>query len=1343
MPLLPYVVAFVCIVFAFPGHAEPKRFQSVSVADGLAQNSVYSIIQRDDGQLWIGTADGLSVYDGSGFRNFYRNRASSGGLQDNYISSLIDLGGAGVLVGTQGGGLSLLDPVTLLGPAWKSGTSGSGLPHDDINHLAAGPDNSVLIATSGGLAWFDITRREILSGDAFPLPGLAAPARRPMRLSLTLSDRRILLGFAEGGGILHDIARGTSQAVRLPTASGVPPPRIQSAAEDAQGRIWLATDSLGLLVSQPDGRFVPPELAPGDRLPDDIMYVLPAGDGRLWIATWTEGVFRYDPQTRQLANFRAEGPHSPGSNALLTLFIDRTGSLWVGTFDAGLSQAAMTDDPFTAYFPDDSGLRGPVNPTIWALEPDGTDGLWVGTREGMSRLDRSSHRFRTVALPDGIRDIRALLTLPQGLLIASYRNGLHLMSPSGQIHPAFDSEPFPGFATVQHRLLHQDRNGLIWLGTHQGLFLFSPELAPLAHFAAGPEPDRLPHNRIRAIYEAPDGTIWIGTSGGLSRHMADRPGLGTFETFTASTGLLPDDDVRAIHIDAARPGQIFAGTGGGLAILTPATRQARFLLREDGLPNETFYSLVPDHAGRLWAGTNNGLVRIDTRDLSMTTYRPRDGLPMAEFNFNAWTGLADGNIAMGGIGGLVLFDPDRIGTSDAAPVLSLGDAPWLTHPVTAPATLELAARVVHFAEPDANRLHWRLNNGAWRSATGTRHNLILPDLDWGDHRLELAGESSGGQRSAVRSLSFHIGPPFWARPGFIVLTAASLAMAVLLGALVMRGRARRHAIRLEAIISQRTGELTNALALAEQRREEIAANALDRNQFFGAMSHELKTPLSVVRSALERLQERGEFARGDRPLLGLALRGVARLGLLAEEMATTVSTPRADLHGRIVADIESTVAAMVDGYASQAADRDQQLQRLDAADLGVALVNPVAIDRILSNLLSNAVRHASPGSRIDFTAGWTSDQGIRFIVTTAGPPLPEADFLAARRFLTDESGRPALRGLEIICDTLRRAGGSIARSGDGLCLTVDIPARRQAALIHSGTGIAANFLPDDVPAPAPPGWITGRHILIVEDSREIATLLAMILAEDGIRTTIRSNVKQARLVLERDPVDILICDVQLPGGTGIELGQWLRGTSAFAHIPLIYVTAADLAALQPQTDALVAEAVIGKPFHAADIRRTIRRVLRTIGSNVDHSLRQARAGSGIGAAAEGSPGALGGRDQRILRELALMFETEPAAASVTRLAGRLAMSRRSLERQLPGLFGGASFGQLLRRHRVTVTQAALRRGERLSAIAQTLGLADARSLSRIFEAETGLRPEVWLAQDSAADPASSTADPAN
>lgn len=1321
---------FAACLMTAPLGAEPRRFETISINEGLAQNSIYAVLQREDGRLWIGTADGLSVFDGAGFEQINRRREGLDGLRDNYISALLDLGEYGVLVGTLGGGMSLLDPVSHSGPNWKKGTGGAQLAHDDVASLDHGPEGQVLVAGPGGLALFNPESGQIrLPHDLSP--GLRIAAAQPLRLARQLSDGRILLAFAEGSGAIHDPKQDITTALVLPD----PAISIQTVAEGPGGRIWLGTDRLGVLTEGADGSFVPLKPAGGMALPEDIMSLLCDTEGRIWIATWTDGLFRYDPATERLVNFRKGGLHSLSTNALQHLFLDRTGSLWIGTFDAGLARTGLGRDAFTAYFPDPAGIRGPVNATVWTLADDGADGLWVGTREGLARLDRRTNRFTAETLPGGITDVRALLPLPEGLLVATLRHGLLLRTADGSYRPAFQSDPFEDFASVRHRLLMQDREGQIWLGTQSGLFLFDRNLQPLARFGT----ESLPHERIRALYQAADGVIWVGTSGGLSRWL---PGENRFLTMGQASNLLPDSDVRAIWSDGER---LFVGTGGGLAVIDIAAETTRFVLREHGLPNETFYSLVPetapgpagDKVQALWAGSNNGLIRIDTESLAIEVFHTRDGLPMAEFNFNAWAKLADGAIAMGGIGGLATFDPAAIHDNQLPPILSVTRsslAPEMQ--LNAPATVTLDVASIHYAEPGSNRLHWQLSGGEWQISTGTRHALVLPDLGWGEYELTLIGESSGEIRALPQTVRFHIGPPVWAQPGFVLLGFASLAIAVFAGATLMRARAGRHAQRLERDIRERTEALWQAKELAEISRREAVENALDRNQFFAAMSHELKTPLTVAFSALERLKSRTSLARIDTTLLDVAHKAIGRLATLSDEMARAVRAPRSDLRGRVVADLESIVVALFDTYAAQGEDRGLTVLREGDSDLGIALVNLASVDRVVSNLLSNAMRHTWAGSRVAFYAGWPEEGWLRFSTSTGGPPIPPATLAAAMGFLRGEETRSAMRGLEIICDTVHRSGGRLEVSPDGLRITVDLPAIRDAALeAEEATDMPpqANAAPEPSANPVAgpdcgtPVWMAGKRVLIVEDNREIAAVLATEITAMGLIATSRRTLNQARLVLEQEAVDLVLCDIQLPGASGLDLGRWLRRDGILEHIPLIYVTATDIQGVRGSIDEILAEAVIRKPFAASDLRRQVAAVLRTAHSAASHATAAALQQSGMAVAMPDAPAGQGASDQRIRAELAAMLTDEIGTASIERLAGRTNTSRRSLERRLPQIFG-SPFGQILTRRRVELTQKALLQGETLTVIATRLGIADASSLSRLFRQECGIPPSVWLAR---------------
>lgn len=369
-------------------------------------------------------------------------------------------------------------------------------------------------------------------------------------------------------------------------------------------------------------------------------------DGYLWMGT-EEGLVRFDG-VRFVVRDRQTTP-ALRSAFISSLFEDRGGTLWIGTYGGGL--ARLRDGRIEAFHPELLGtdrmremhttadgalfiataggglLRiqneqvtrfttrdGLPTDRIWALEDDGERGLWVATHGGGVVRWRDSRVVQRITTREGLLNdfARALLRDPDGTLWIGTDGGGVTAWRGGAIVRTVTTRD--GLPSDLIRSLHRDRDGSLWIGTDGGLARWRGVRAETFGLAEG-----LPSPIVRAMVEDREGSLWVGTTGGLMRLSDTR-----FLSFTRKEGL-PVDGVRAILED--RSGRIWVGTeGGGLCAILPGPVQC--LTKAEGLPHDTVYALAESRDASLWIGTDGGgLVRLRGGRVVETINARSSGLP--------------------------------------------------------------------------------------------------------------------------------------------------------------------------------------------------------------------------------------------------------------------------------------------------------------------------------------------------------------------------------------------------------------------------------------------------------------------------------------------------------------------------------------------------------------------------------------------------------------------------------------------------------------------------------------------------------------------------------------------
>jgi signal transduction histidine kinase/ligand-binding sensor domain-containing protein/DNA-binding response OmpR family regulator len=658
------------------------QFTRLTSADGLTQNTVSAILQDRLGYIWLATGDGLVKYDGYETIPYRHNPDILDSLGDNYLLSLIEDGDGMVWVGTAGAGLDRLDPQNGTVRHYRHVAEDPlSLPDNkDVRVLAIDGAGALWVGTANGLA------RRPAGADYFEPVALTIPetsdgeALKILAIHVGRSGT-IYVSTAHHGVYLH---HGAAQALSKPIFAklSLDPMTVTALYEDEAGGLWLGTESNGLLYLA-DTPLASDHLSPRTiPLPDkEVTAILPGSEGQLWVGSWNAGLIALNPTTGQTMVYHNSlaDPRSISSNAVISLMRDRSGMVWAGTYDRGVNRF-VPNAAISHYYRDPLEEASLPDNTVWAFAEAADGTVWTGTAGGLGLFSPSEGRFIPFAAPDGAEgletktDVRALALTNDSLWIGTWGKGLlRWQAESGTVTQYLSQPDMPDSLSHNRvRLILADRDGTLWVGTQGGLNQFSPQSARFIHHRHNTaDPGTLPNDRIRALHLDHNGTLWVGTSGGLSRRNPD----GSFTNWSMGNsrpGTLQDDDIRDIY--EATDGSFWLATGHGLTHFDAVEGPQHTFDERDGFRNATLYGVLPDKMGRLWISTNFGLTRFDTTTNSIQTYTADQGLQDNEFNFGAYGTLRTGMMLFGGINGFNLFDPAQASVDpppEAAPTLAL------------------------------------------------------------------------------------------------------------------------------------------------------------------------------------------------------------------------------------------------------------------------------------------------------------------------------------------------------------------------------------------------------------------------------------------------------------------------------------------------------------------------------------------------------------------------------------------------------------------------------------------------------------------------------------------------
>jgi ligand-binding sensor domain-containing protein len=756
---------------------------------GLPQDSVLAILQSRDGYMWFGTRAGLARFDGVRFTVF-DDRARDQ-LRDNEVWALLEADDS-LWLGTYGGGLTRLRQ-----GRFSFLTTTDGLVNDFVRALARDAAGALWIGTDSGLSRFENERFTSFKAK----DGLSHDGVRALHAG---SDGRVWV--ATKGG-LHTVTDGRIEVLTPPE----PRPRalIDAVLCDSRGAVWIGTQDG--LFRWAEGRTTAYTTADG-LSSNSVRILFEDHQGHVWIAT-DVGLDRYTKEPSRRQPIVNEATLSD----IRSLGADREGSLWVGSVGGGLVR--LQQGPFAGYTAANGLPHSDVRTVLVARS--GT--RWIGTAKGLSALRAGT--FSSFGPASGLPNaaVDALLEDRDGRLWVGTEIGLYRSQQADACSerscaPRFVPVPSEQIPAMHARVLYQDRQGALWVGTNlEGLARYQD-----GRFTTYTSRDGLASDAVRDILEDRDGSLLVGTKGGVNR-LRD----GTFTVYTQKDGL-PNDGVSALYLDGQ--GTLWIATRYGVGRL----REGRITgySTKDGLYASHVYGFIEDQAGRLWMGCAKGIFYVRKQELDdvaegrarsvvSVAYGREHGLPsdMAAVATHPVSARSeDGRLWFATRGGLTVVDPQSLATNTVVPPVEIeelridGRAFDPDRPADVrPGRGDLAVRytALSFRAPEKVRFKYRLEgfDADWIDAD-TRRVAHYTNVPPGRYRFRVrASNNDGLWNDAGAAIELRLAPHFYQTSWFYGLCALTLASAGAAAHRLRTRRLRQHARELSARVKTALAEV--------------------------------------------------------------------------------------------------------------------------------------------------------------------------------------------------------------------------------------------------------------------------------------------------------------------------------------------------------------------------------------------------------------------------------------------------------------------------------------------------------------------------------------------------------
>jgi ligand-binding sensor domain-containing protein/two-component sensor histidine kinase len=707
------------------------RFSRLSTENGLSQTLVSQIIQDNQGFMWFGTQYGLDRFDGYSFTVFKHEQGVESSLSGVFISSLFKDRSGTIWVGCNTF-LDRFDPITETFTHYPIDSRfGGTAPVENISQDDAG---ALWLSTSEGLFRFNPTTGKIIH------------FRHDPDEPSSLSSDAIKSTGEDGSG---DFWVATSEGLdKFDRARGKVTLHIplhergeMTFHEDHTGVFWIAhVSGTGLAVFDEKHNRITQysfrrEHVSGD-FPTGISSMLEDHDGNMWFATIGDGLLKLDSTRREFIRYRnvAGDPESLPQDSLRQLYEDKEGNIWIGTFIMALSRFADRPPLFQAFRNEPGNINSPRDTFVDAIYEDREGSLWIGGMRALNRLDVSTGKYTFYSNPvNGVNiDANSIAEDRSGdLWVGTAGHGLLKLNRQTGTFTRFvhrSGDPSSLSSDLITRVL-VDKSNRIWITSFDGLNLFDPATSRFSVFRH----DRRAAQIYLDVTEDHNGDLWIGThaSGLLLFHPQSR----TFVAFghdPTNPSTLSDNRVNSVLFDHS--GTMWVGTQNGLDRFNRQAKTFTNYYDQNGLAGDAVSCILEDKSDRLWMGTNNGLSSLNLASGNFRNFSTADGLPGMDLTgWGACSKSVDGEMFFGGFSGGIAFNPDKLQDDKFIPPVVLTGFDLFGRPVLIGRDSPLKASIGYTRSLtltyNMNIISFEFSGLSYASASTNRYRYKLDNLD--------------------------------------------------------------------------------------------------------------------------------------------------------------------------------------------------------------------------------------------------------------------------------------------------------------------------------------------------------------------------------------------------------------------------------------------------------------------------------------------------------------------------------------------------------------------------------------------------------------------------------------
>ncbi|MFG6686819.1 two-component regulator propeller domain-containing protein [Mariniflexile sp. HNIBRBA6329] len=1193
------------------------KFTHLTTNEGLSQSTVSSIHQDNLGQIWIGTRDGLNKFDGSEFTVFRHDKNNPSSISNNDILCLEQDSSGFIWVGTYVG-LNKYNPKKNEFKTYINTNSKNSINSSTIWTIKELSNKEIWVGTPSGLSIYNE------SSDSFK----SYVVGEQLYSILETKNGSVFIGTKNG---LKQLVRKENKDYQFKSVIGTEELIVQDIIENPNGNLLLGTRSKSVLeYDMKDGKISP--YFKNDALSGkykNVRELLFDNEGKLWIGAINGIVIAGNSNTVTLSH-NLNDAESISDNSIRALFKDDKGSIWIGTYYGGVDIWDESNINFIniTQKPGNTGLGFKVVSSI--VNYNGY--LFFGTEGGgISIINTKTKNIEYLNLTNApalkSNNIKALcLANDHYLWIGTFENGLAVYNLETK---KFETDKLPGVLlsyldNIGIISIQQSPTGEMLIGTTgKGLVRYNALDKSFKAIGPNTKPNNLSSGIIRGIKVDSKGNIWVSTLNGLNSLAVD----GTIKKYFYSKELNVGYAMTTIFEDSK--GNIWVGSDVEGLFKFSNNEFKSVDLKFNNTHVIGVRSIVEDEKGNFWiSSANQGIYYFDpVNNKVIANYTQKEGLSSNQFNNNASLKVNGSHFFFGGSSGAIYFNADRLVKNYYAPQVILTDFKIKNKSVSVNDESKLLSNVISYTkEMELSYLQgnfsisFAIPNFINSSSNHYKYRLKGLENDWietntntvsytiqnpGNYTFEVKGVNSDGVVNDVpTTLKIRVNPAPWRTWWAFTLYGIFIFAALYYLQNIIKSKTQlKHQLDLEKIEAEQTKETNKA-----------------KLEFFTNISHEFRTPLTLILGPLHQILEnyRGssKMYKKLKVIEGSAnhlLQLINRLMDFRKLESNLIKLEAAE--GNIVKFLKEIYLS----FSEYAKDGNYDYSFHTTSEDIQVFYDRYKLERVFYNLISNAFRYTPKKGKIAVRI-IEEDGKIKIQVEDSGVGIAKEyrDIIFERFFEVSINNKPDNNynkgtgiGLSIAKNIVDLHKGQISvksnENDTGSIFVVELPLGRSHLkdadiiedfkysddlsqyvdqLDEQVVVLEENIL-DELPSDEK------QNVLIVEDNKPLRKFMKNLLSKD-YNVFEAENGKVGFKMAIKEQIDVIISDVIMPEMTGTELCSLIKDDIRTSHIPVVLLTSRSSLIYKLEGLESGADDYISKPFNVKEFKLRIKNILSSV-----------------------------------------------------------------------------------------------------------------------------------------------------